>query len=507
MVDKGLIRLRAYLIKHKIIIIYSILIAIGCYGYELFNFSLSLDEEGFSFSKAINRTDWIADGRWGTYFINCVFMPFSIIPYLPTLIAVLGIAFSASIFINSEEHDLLSKLVFCTIFITFPIHSYYLTFNTFTIAIGIGLVLSVLAFVITKKAIAATPYRYIQFIIPILLLTISFSTYQAIMIVYVILSIAHILSIFIKGEVVDLKKIVRTVLILISVFILAFLLYKLIDLLVKFLYSDNSIVKNRKYLDGYNGWGKSENYVVVNNLINSIYRYIRGQRFYGGGIMNSVFLIVPSLIVVFSIKVKGLFQKILAVFFLLFLVLSPFAVMMMVGRDLPPRAMLSLAFMLASLWWLLFINFKNWIKDVFVLATVFFLFSNIYCTTRLFYSTYVNWQADRDMTNRITERIYALNVSSNEHISVVFIGAYKHQDNQLFLSTNWDILGCSFFQYNKGDAYRIFSFMKTLGINDFKFVDDTPTNIISQKYKDKPSWPQRGSVFICGDTVVVKLSN
>lgn len=506
--NKILSFLKDYLIKYRVVIIYSILLSIACYGYELFNFTLSLDEEGFSFSKATNRTDWIADGRWGTYFINCLFMPFSLIPYFPTLIAVLCIAMANIIFINSEEHDFFSKLIFSTIFISFPIHSYYLTFNTFSIAIGIGLVSSVLGFVITKEIMKKQNIKYIRLLIPIGLLVISFSIYQAIMVIYVILVLTHILSILIDDDTISHKEIFRKILMFAGIFIFSLILYKLSDNLIKIFYSNDPIIKSRKYLEGYIGWTKKPPLVVFSTLLKSIFNYVSGNRFYGGTIMKSVILFASVLSVIIFLKVKKNLSKIMAITSLILLILSPFAVMIIVGGDLPPRTMFSLAFMVASLWWLCFRNLKLWIKDLVILATIFFMINNIYCTTRLFYSTYVNWQADRDMAIRIVERIYTTdNQLNRKSIPIAFIGAYKHPSNQLFLTTNWEILGCSFFQYNKNDHYRICGFMQTLGINEFKMIDDTKNHEISKKSVNMPSWPQNGSVAHFGDTIVIKLSD
>jgi len=45
-----------------------------CYGYEIFNFNLTIDEElHLGYRNAI--VDWIGEGRWGMYllsFCNCL---------------------------------------------------------------------------------------------------------------------------------------------------------------------------------------------------------------------------------------------------------------------------------------------------------------------------------------------------------------------------------------------------------------------------------------------------
>jgi len=72
--------LKDYFLRHWVIIIYSFLVAFFCYGYELFNFTLSIDEEVQSFIKAIDFKKNLADGRWGSYLFQVIFSPYSLMP-------------------------------------------------------------------------------------------------------------------------------------------------------------------------------------------------------------------------------------------------------------------------------------------------------------------------------------------------------------------------------------------------------------------------------------------
>src|SRR5918993_1920064 len=64
------------------------------YGYEIFNFSLSIDEEVF-----LDRNQWarmvVGHGRWGTALLTRIFPPFGNIPMISTILFCVGVGFSA----------------------------------------------------------------------------------------------------------------------------------------------------------------------------------------------------------------------------------------------------------------------------------------------------------------------------------------------------------------------------------------------------------------------------
>ncbi len=501
-------QIKFYCEKNKTIIIYSFILAIVCYGYELFNFSLSIDEELFSFVKATEMNVWVADGRWGIYFINILLMPFSVLPYYPTLISILCMALACIIFINGETTSLLQKIVFSTIFISHPVHSYYLTFNIYIIPIGIGIVLSTISFVLSKKILSpSNKINYLISFLSIISLTISFSTYQALIPIYLILTVSHLINKMISDKTITVKEIVKEIIVFAIVFIIAFSLYKIFDLIFKQLLVSSQTINSRKYLDNFQGWGKHTFKRVITNTITNISNYFIGKRFYGGGITLSALLLAPILFLNILIKVKERLLKFFGIILILILIISPFTIMIIAGNDLPPRAMLSISFMVASLWWLVLINSNYWIKRLIAIIALFVFLNNFYFTTKLFYTANTSWQTDLDVANRIVERIYYVkNPKENKSIPVVFIGKYNHPQNEFFQRSNWNVFGYSFFEWDNGSQIRINRLIKTLGINDISMVyldNDSP---LHNKSKDLPCWPYKGSVVLVGDTVIVKLS-
>src|SRR4029077_20204938 len=77
---------RRYLREHSALVALLAIVAIAAYGFELFNFNLTIDEELHAFSSQANR--WIAEGRWGMFLLNTLLIPYPIIPFVPLFVAL-----------------------------------------------------------------------------------------------------------------------------------------------------------------------------------------------------------------------------------------------------------------------------------------------------------------------------------------------------------------------------------------------------------------------------------
>jgi hypothetical protein len=498
-------KLNDFLRRNKALIIYSFIIAIICYGYELFNFSLSIDEELQSFSSAVNLKKLIQDGRWGSYFINILLSPHSLMPYLPTLILILCLALTSILFIANEKGDLQSQIIFSTIFISYPLHSYYMEFNILGAPVGIGMILSTISYLIIKESLEIHKRKFLLSSVAILMLTFSFSMYQALVPFLISLVLIHYGSQLLNNECITIRLFVKQIFYFFIIYLLAFLLYLIIDRFFKILFIPE-FQNLSSYTDHYLGWGKSTAKKVFFILLGTTKDYLSGKKFYGSYSIKSIFVLIPFLLYIILSKVKVTSHKVLVVTILFISLFIPFIVMYYTGSKLPPRSLVALPLMLAGFWWLTSLYSKQWMKTVLIIIAFLFFLSNTYHTTRLFYTSYVSWQADRDMANRIIERIYSLDLPEKDPIKIVFIGKYKHPENELFLKTN-DAFGSSFFYWGRGEFPRINAVFKTKGITNLKLATSVEQEKIVDSIDSLPSWPKKGSVTIKDGIVVVKLSD
>jgi Glucosyl transferase GtrII len=122
------------------------------YGYELSNFTLSIDEEGYTFSLNNAPEDWISQGRWGMALVSSALPPISAMPIISPVMFGMGLIFSALHFSKTFQLNNDESVVFCGIFILSPIWPHIVEFSTLAYGIGIGLVsVAVGARLILKK--------------------------------------------------------------------------------------------------------------------------------------------------------------------------------------------------------------------------------------------------------------------------------------------------------------------------------------------------------------------
>jgi hypothetical protein len=122
---------------------------------------------------------------------------------------------------------------------------------------------------------------------------------------------------------------------------------------------------------------------------------------------------------------------------------------------------------------------------------------------RLFYAQSLVVQADRDLANRIVDRIYALGGQPETRATLVdFVGAHAMRASPAFPRIRSSTLVASFFEWRQ--PWRIASFMRSMGY-DLRPIAPPPA--VTNQIKAMPSWPAAGSVQRVGEIFVVKFSD
>jgi hypothetical protein len=497
-----------YLQKNKIIIIFSFLVALFTFGYELFNFSLSIDEEIDSFRTASEAYAYIFVGRWGLYFLNLFFQPTSLIPYYPTIIALICLSASAAIFLIQNPGKLSSGMIFSILYISNPIHSYYLTFNTSGMYFTMGLMLTTIAYYIFKRTIENRNNYLRNYSTIILLLGFSISLYQSHLVFFLIFVAYFIFIESLCPEGLQWKFLWRIILGLLVVVSLSLIFYKIGDFITRFYFLPANL-NTSAYLDNFSKWGEFPSNQVLSNLYLETKAFLTGTGpscgILGLSLKSIPIIVLLILINVFSLK-RPVLKNTISVIVFFALILSPFLLMFYTGAKLPVRAMIPLTLMIALLWLTEYRQAGAFIRRLMFLFALLILINNTWINTRFFYTTYTSWQTDRDIATRIIERIYLLDPPKNQgKIKVAFSGNYAHQQNELFFKS--ETHGASFFEWNPGESYRISPFFKTTGVNEINTVSLNLLKDYKSEIEAMTSWPDYGSVKLFDDIVVVKFSD
>lgn len=500
-------RVKIFFHQNLAIIIIAFFLAIFSYGYELFNFTLSIDDETGSFLSASETINHILTGRWGSYFLNFFLSPHAVLPYFPILLTLCSLAIVAILFTTSEKFSLSASIIFSIIFITHPLHSYYLAFNT--PFFGIGMVFATLAYLIVRHSLTHQLHKHALWLLATLLLTFALSIYQALLSFFMVLSAYLIFNQFIiKKD--GLKKIWHGTAVPLALITLGSLfLFKTGDLVVKFLFLYEMPIKKFEYIDSMIFYGTEPLLTTFMRLAWHIVKFTFGIGSFGGEVgiaQNTVFLMLGiSIYRIARDKTNHFSTKSFAIILLSAILISAFSVSLALGNPMPPRTYMAIPLMTAILW---LITVKNSGRLLTIGMSVFaliILLNNTYINTRLFYASYVSWQADRDLAIMVLDRVEQLNPPFIDgKIKVAFAGPHQYEQNELFFSS--DTHGASFFEWGKGRSNRIEYLYKTMGINHLNVISLKHVSNYREKLAKMPFWPLPGSVVLSDSVVLVNFT-
>jgi hypothetical protein len=485
-----------YMRDNAFLIIFASLVASAAFGYELFNFTLSIDEEIKSFDSG--GLEWIRQGRWGTYLLLRLFMPESLIPFFPTLVSLFFLICGSFILFFIIDGDKISKMIFLLLFLTFPSTAFFLEFNTFNFAVSAGLASVLLGFYFFTRFTGANGYG--NLLISVILTTLSFGTYQTMLTVWICSFFIFLLYKSLYDGAPD--KIVREFAAAAAVLSLSLILYKLIALLFMGLYK----LKGSQYLDNFVGWTAGGYAATAGEIGRYLGSHLTGKSFYGEKTLLWIWLAVPYLIYRLFRK-KGTGRQIRGILSIAALILSPFAVSVALGSALPVRSLVALPLMVGGLGYLASLKAGRKMKYFFLAISFFIALHNTFSITRLFYADHLTSQADRDLANRILDRIYELDINYEEKgpVPVAILGARGYSSNEAFIKD--EVFGASFFEWEGGNPYRILYFLKLLGVEDFKVADARQYKAAVEESAKMQKWPHKSSIVYTGDVIVVKLSD
>ena len=86
---------------------------------------------------------------------------------------------------------------------------------------------------------------------------------------------------------------------------------------------------------------------------------------------------------------------------------------------------------------------------------------------------------------------------------VDFYGAHEFQT--AYPEIKHSTLAASFFEWDGGNPYRIAVFMNVMGYSNIEALDPATRKAFLPEIQTMPIWPQRGSVKVVEDVVLVRL--
>lgn len=498
--------LKKFILKYKTPVICSIIFTLICFGFMLTNHSLTIDEETWITSNSTSNIHlWLMQGRFGIFLLDKIFAPTgNYIPFLWDFLAVVlwnfsGICFIFCISMYYPKFNKFSVFVFCSYFSSLPlVVGELLSYSMFNFQQSIGMLFMSISSILIYIYFSNRKIKYIIF--SSIFLFAATSIYQAFMVVYIVMVLAYLLIKLLKD---NNMKALKTIAPAGFPFLFGVAIYYVINKIITTYVAPDP----NNYINGYIGWNKGRSALhVILSTFHFIEKILLGDSaVYGSKVLLIITFLFFIYIVVYAIKIKGSSKKLYFVIISLFLLISPFALSIVLGMSgingrtyvaLPLAGSIELLFIITSS-----INYKKF-YSIIVLISIAVLFLNSMYMNRLFYNSFMVYESDTNVGNQL---IHDISLSGYDYSKepIVFIGMHSVDEN--IFSANSGSTGGSFFSWDDGNNARMINFLRSEGYN----VSLATPDQIKTGYEDSKEltpWPSKNSIKQINNCIVVKLS-
>jgi hypothetical protein len=495
-IDKLISETSIYYKKNSGLIFTLILASLMCYGFELFNFNLTIDEELFA-NQIGPWIYFISQGRWGMYILNAIFVPYTIVPVAPLLFALIFQIVAVLILLESWSiESTLMRSIVGAIGIVFPSTAYIYTFSTINYGIGFGFfccALSLFFYTRQNKRIrffamfpAAFAIALYQGFIPALL---------SVFLVYLILR-------YIRTQKFVWMEILNTILISGAAVLIYFIVQKLFT---RFL-----IIPKSTYVSGFFNLSHLRDnlsVILARVLAFALQVYTGDNAVYGIRIAALKYFL---LLVLFGIMMSiiapksSIINKIWLILFCCGLISLPFLSAIVMDGSIAMRSLVALPIVIMGVIGISAENEYGLLQKMIVLLGWFVVFQFILSANLLFGSSNLALQADRLLAARFIDRVDKAKSEASTEVKYLEIVGYFSRPSTA-LMPKIETFGASFFEWEEGNPVRIAAFLQTTGYYDLQALPQKRRIQMVEYALAMPEWPQEGSVIVVDDTVLVKF--
>lgn len=473
----------------------AVVATIVVYGYSLFNFTMSIDNE---YTDLFLQK--ISIGRWGGAFLKETILPAPYAPFFTHLIFCVFLCASAVFAAKLLNFNGVMSGVFSVLCISFPSLFYQADFAMQSDAVSIGLFLGVISSHLVIYSVESNKKLYVKtlfFLSAIALYCYSISIYQSIFNTAVgMVSLYYAKQYSEENKTLNFGKI----LIYIAWAILSISLYFAITKLILKIYS----VNGTSYLLNQVGWGKNaiidNSYVISSKLIS----LVDGTAFYGSQAFVIAFACFILHLVYITFTGKGLFAFALS----LISFISPFILVIILASDLPPRTFTFQPFVYAFFITLVLnlLSQKVILNKLPLIVCIASVWSGSLIYSKLMFSDYMSWQSDRITGSEIVSSIRSKFPNYKEGVTPVYFHGSLDRVN-IWKQPNSDVFGESFFQWDGGNNSRIKEFLKVNMIANITLATETQALDVKDIISSKEKWPAGSSIFEHNGAIIVKLGD
>lgn len=503
--------------KETLLCISIILIIFVIFGSHLFSRNMCIDTHSFLLNPTMNY-NWLDIGRFGLVLLKYIVGLGSFNLYYANGLLMLILVITSiywAYFIKKYTKCNNNFVIALSIFMIFgsPIYAEQFYFIIQSVEVVLGILMTLISVDLAFNHLSTNKIRYL--VASIILNIISFGIYQA----FIPLYISLVIGIYIlnyrkeassaKKEFINFRKVIAPV---IGNFILSFIIYYIISKL--FITSD--------YLTASISWGKESFLQVLKNICGAIYSVIKG----GGIFYDLSFLVMSILLIIVQLKnnyKKNIFYKLKNIAVTAVFLITPFFLTIYSGSIQVVRSYLNLPFVIALGFIIIleFLNieikhpkFKKCALGFLYIVVMFFSMKQYYISSRLYYAEDIRNDSDLLLANNIYKDVSALvDDVSNYHIFIIGF----NEINLPASAYEGDMMGKSLFNvhavlepYHFWSTSSVQDIWKIEGKKAFKDNDkELSKKVIDyiDSEEDIPNYPNKDSIIIKDDLVIVKLSD
>jgi hypothetical protein len=467
------------------------------HGYEIFNFTLSIDEEVNLAGEDLYAN--IQQGRWGQALRILLLLPDTTAPVVSVGIglALYGAAFVLLIRQLGIRHWA-SVAVAAPIFFGFPTLVQTIAFADLALALGIGALFIVLAL---RSAETLSGFGIG---LATILVALAVSLYQSLLFLAIVVFVADLVRRSCSRIQLDRDALQRMA-IYAGIILAGVLLYAVVNALLlkaldlQLIYVDQ--FANPELLGIAALRATIAEAASLYSGDSSTFLHLNG--YYQILIASSGIALVLGTC---SLARSSPRMALVIALLLIAILLAPFLQHPLAGGKLPYRTLLALPVAVGLM--ALFaaetspIRFRNWLL-VPLAALVAIQFAWI--SNRQYYAGHWALERDKAVAAEIVSRIQAFHPGKRNYLIAV-IGKLEPVPSPLARFVTYSTVGASFFEWDGGNAARIAGLLNLLSETKFAMPHPVLYRQAFEAAVTMPSWPADGSIAPMGNVMIVKLS-
>lgn len=504
--------LLAYVLKHKLSVIFVWAFTILVYGVWLAQNLVTFDAEGF-FDSASSRdwyADWLRMGRWSLILFKDIFHVKLINPFFQ--ITIFGIFFPASMILwwfcfyrwNRNREYRFSLLLFSCIYLSHPVWATQFSYRNQMESITFLMCLLPIALLLLTER--RPEGRVPRLIISAVFTVLCFGGYQSFMFMYGEGVILYLLfRLYHDYSENNRKDFWREVLFLSAFTIVCFGACSVIS---RMICARHGLSYGLEYLNRQFHWGSypaSENIQIITERLKSC---LAGD----DAVYNSLGIIeiAAGAALIFAGFRGRTREGILGALLYIASWTAPFLLLFVTASPIVDRS--QFAFVLALAFWgtielgelVRILTGKQLTDGRVILAALIFMlviFPQIQKNTRLLYTEYMTMYTDEIQLRTIYYQ--ALEKGAHEGDPIVFINGKNNYVNEAMIEH--EVVGFSYFEFNGlYSGTKIIEAMRAYGMN-VSFPTDEQRDVAAKTAEGMETWPNAGGIAVQNGIIIVKL--